>query len=73
MIKEFEGNLDLRIIERKASDDDIISATKVRNLLIADNLDEVKRFVPETTYAFLISDEGKKVIAALKESDHEHP
>lgn len=73
MLQEFKGELDLRIIERKACYDDIISATKVRNLLIEDKLEEVKRFVPETTYAFLISDEGQEVIAALKESDHEHP
>lgn len=73
MLKEFKGKLKLSVIERKANDSDIISATKVRNLLIEDKVEEVKKFVPQTTYDFLISDEGKNIIELLKESQHEHP
>ena len=72
--KEFEGKLTLEILDRKENQDaDIISATKVRNYLIEDDLETVSKFVPQSTYDFLVSDEGKKVIEALKVSHHEHP
>lgn len=72
--QEFADKLVLEVIDRIENDeDDIISATKVRNYLIADDLDAVKKYVPQTTFDFLVSDEGKEVISALKESQHEHP
>ena len=72
--QEFEGKLQLQVIERIGNDDDdIISATKVRNFLIEDDFETVKNYVPKTTYDFLVSEEGKAVIERLKESQHEHP
>lgn len=65
--QEFAGKLDLVILERKENQIDIISATKVRNLLLADDLETIKYFVPPTTFAFLQSDEGKVIIDKLKD------
>ncbi|NLY62983.1 MAG: [citrate (pro-3S)-lyase] ligase [Erysipelothrix sp.] len=70
---EFADKLDLEVIPRLANNEDIISATKIRNFLIADDLNSVKKYVPKTTYDFLVSEAGKAVIMALKESNHEHP
>ncbi|UPU39489.1 hypothetical protein MX850_01510 [Erysipelothrix sp. Poltava] len=64
--EEFKGKLDLEIVDRIGNEESIISATKVRSLLAEENLDAVRHFVPETTFAFFISEEGKQVIAALK-------
>lgn len=71
---EFESKIELHVIDRiENSQHEIISATKVRNFLVQDDLDSVKKMVPDTTYSFLVSDEGKDVIKLLKESTHEHP
>lgn len=64
--EEFKGKLDLEIVNRIGNEESIISATKVRSLLAEENLDAVRPFVPETTFAFFISEEGRQVIAALK-------
>lgn len=72
--EEFEGKLNLKIIERVGNEDnDIISATKVRNFLIDGDFETVKKYVPKTTYNFLVSKEGLKIIDLLRESKHEHP
>lgn len=72
--QEFKDKLELVVIDRVENDDnDVISATKVRNLLINDDLETAKKYVPQTTYDFLVSKEGAKVIEQLKESEHEHP
>ena len=63
---EFKGKLELEIIERFQNETDIISATKVRNMLINDELSRVIKFVPKSTYDFLVSDEGKLVIKKMK-------
>ena len=65
--QEFEGKLALKILERKENQLDVISATKVRNLLIEDDLKTVRYFVPETTLNFLQSDEGQEIINQLKD------
>ncbi len=49
----------LKIIDRLEFDHHVISASKVRELMIHKAYDEVKKWVPEVTYQFLISDDGK--------------
>lgn len=66
------------IIERKqaqlASESDTfaeyISASKVRALLKEDKLEEVKRYVPQTTYDYLVN--AHDIIAALKKHNKAH-
>lgn len=69
--KEFEGKLELEIIERIGNQEDIISATKVRKLLIEDDMDTLKQFAPKTTIEFLQSKEGQEIIEQLKQKHNE--
>lgn len=65
--QEFADKLSLKILERKENKIDVISATKVRKLLLADDLETIRYFVPPTTFAFLKSDEGQAIIQKLKD------
>lgn len=67
--QEFKSKLDLQVIERKENKIDVISATKVRELLVEDDLETIRYFVPETTSQFLKSEEGKAIIKKLKDSE----
>lgn len=59
----------LHIIPRKTdSDSDPISATRVRALMKEDRYDELRLLVPESTYAYIMSDEGKKIAENLKKN-----
>ncbi|CAB1262611.1 (Citrate (pro-3S)-lyase) ligase [Clostridiaceae bacterium BL-3] len=55
-------------IERKKYGDEYISASKVRELIRKGNIEEVKKIVPEATWEFLNSYEGKKVIGKIREN-----
>lgn len=67
MQKVYQGKLELIIIPRLAvASDNIVSATKVRLALKEDRLEDVKNFVPQTTYDFLLTYEGEKVINKIK-------
>lgn len=68
LLEEFKGKLTLEIVERIGNEESIISATKVRSLICDNQLEAVQAFVPQSTYAFLVSEEGAQVIAALKEA-----
>lgn len=62
-----EAGVKLHIFRRKSDDGATpISASRVRALLKDGKLEEVKTLVPETTYAFLASDEGKAIIDQIK-------
>lgn len=65
--EEFDGKLGIKIIERKENERGIISATIVRKLFKEDRLEEIKDYVPASTYEFLLSKEGKEVQEKLKE------
>ena len=58
--------IELRIIERKMFADNIISATKVRELLKKGDIDAVKAYVPNSTYDYLLSEEGKVLIEKIR-------
>ncbi len=62
-----QSGVKLHVFQRK-SDDGVtpISASRVRALLKDGKLEAVKALVPETTYAFLASDEGKAIIERMK-------
>lgn len=55
-------------IPRCQSDGTIISATFVRQKFIEGDFETLKNFVPETTYAFLVSEEGMKLRKQLNET-----
>ncbi|AEC02943.1 [citrate (pro-3S)-lyase] ligase [Parasphaerochaeta coccoides] len=67
MEKEFAGMPRLVVLERIAASGDIISATKVRRMLKDGEMDAVRAYVPETTYAFFLTDAGQKTIEKLRQ------
>jgi len=52
-------------VPRREIKAEVVSASRVRKLLIENKLYELKALVPLTTYKFLISDEGKKIIEKI--------
>lgn len=47
------SSVELIIIERKKIDETVISASKVRELIKNNELEEIKKYVPKTTYDFI--------------------
>lgn len=49
-----------------------ISASRVRQLIKEDNLEEVKKIVPKVTYDFLLTEEGRVIRDRIELSDSPH-
>lgn len=64
--------VEVEIIERCEIENKAISASRVRELLKEDRLEEVRELVPLTTYEFLTSSLGKDIIEKLKLRDLPH-
>ncbi len=65
-------NIEVVEIERKSVEEDIISASKVRQFLKQGEISEVEKFVPKETFEFLQSEMGKEIIKKIKESNNRH-
>lgn len=65
-------NLNLEIIPRKEVNNNIISASLVREYLKKGELEKIKPLVPNTTFEYLISEKGKEVIQRLISSNSVH-
>lgn len=59
-------------IQRKKYDDDYISASRVRELIKSNQLEEVKNIVSDVTWDFLNSESGKEIIERIKNSNSPH-
>lgn len=59
-------------VERESVGDDIISASKVRELIRLGRIEETKKYLPETTYNFIKSKEAEDIIEKIKESKSRH-
>ncbi len=59
-------------IKRKAVDGDIISASKVRELLKKGEFEQVKKYLPVETLELLKSDIGKEIIQKINENNNRH-
>lgn len=59
-------------LERKKYDGQYISASKVRELIKNNKIDEVKSIVPEVTWNFLNSHKGKEIVERIKSSNSPH-
>ncbi|MGX7031479.1 [citrate (pro-3S)-lyase] ligase [Vagococcus zengguangii] len=57
MLEVFGNQLELKIIDRKKIDEQVISATKVREYLRIGNWSKVKQMLPPTTYQYLKNNE----------------
>lgn len=64
--------VEVKLIERKETGDEAISASRVRALLKEGKLEEVRELVPATTFEFLNSEAGVEIIERLKVSDKPH-
>ncbi len=74
VMKEVLPKYDIEVVEvkRKSVDDDIISASKVRELLKHGDVYSVEKYLPIETLEFLKSEEGKEVIKKVKENNNRH-
>lgn len=66
MLKVFGTEMNLVIIPRMEAHGEVISASRVRKYLAEDRVVELKDLVPEDTYQFLISEEGRAIKEKLK-------
>ena len=73
LAKELEGKCELIIVQRLSNQEDVISASKVRQYLAEGEIEKTKAYVPQSTYDFFFTEEGQRVIADLKEENNEHP
>jgi len=65
-------NVEFKIIKRKKSANEIISASKVRQLIHDGKIEETKKFVPKTTYQYLISPQAEPIINKIKTNNARH-
>ncbi|NMM62178.1 [citrate (pro-3S)-lyase] ligase [Clostridium sp. P21] len=59
-------------IERKSYEGNYISASKVRELIKNDQMDQIKKIVPEITWKFLNSNKGKEIREKIRKSNSPH-
>ncbi len=68
-MKKILPKYDIEVVEikRKTVDENIISASKVRELLKQGEIEKVKEYVPTETFEFLKSEMGEYIIKKIKE------
>jgi len=59
-------------IERKSIGEDIISASKVRELIKLGKIEETKKYLPQSTYNFIKSKEAEDIIEKIRNSKSRH-
>ena len=72
MIKKLpENGIKCIVVPRKMNNDgnNIISASGVREAIKKDKMDEIKNMVPECTYKFFSSEEGKNIVKKIQKMD----
>lgn len=69
MIEQGEkGPIQVTEIPRKQVDDQVVSASKVRQWIHDKNLEKVRRYVPETTWDYLCSKEAYPVLESIQKA-----
>ncbi|NCC65296.1 MAG: [citrate (pro-3S)-lyase] ligase [Spirochaetia bacterium] len=56
----------VHILERKQTGDDVISASRVRTLMQEEKFEEVRPLVPDSTWNYLTSEEGRRLFHTEK-------
>ncbi|WHH57839.1 [citrate (pro-3S)-lyase] ligase [Petroclostridium sp. X23] len=59
-------------VERLKKDAEAVSASKVRQLIREDRIEELEKMVPLSTYQYLISPQAKEVIEKIKHTKSRH-
>jgi [citrate (pro-3S)-lyase] ligase len=67
-----QAGVEVIVVERKKLEDKSISASTVRKALSIDDMESLKKLVPETTYEFIRTEEGKKIIEKIKNNNSRH-
>jgi [citrate (pro-3S)-lyase] ligase len=67
-----EHGVEIIELQRKAVGDDLISASKVRQAIKEDRLDDVKEYLPEATREFLFSEASEPIKEKIREMDSRH-
>ena len=62
----------VKMIHRVEADGDIISASKVREMIRQGNWAGIRKVVPESTYRYLTSDAAKEILEKIRRSDSRH-
>ncbi len=73
-LKEVMPKYDVELIEieRNSYEGYYISASKVRELIKGNKIDQIKKMVPEITWKFLNSNKGKEIMEKIQESNSPH-
>ncbi len=74
VMKEILPSYDIEVVEleRKAIDDDIISASKVREFIKIGEIEKAYKYLPIETVDFLKTDEGLDIIEKVKLNNKRH-
>lgn len=74
VLKQVLPNFNIEVVEldRISFLDEIISASKVRELIRNNNLECVKDFVPDAVYAFLESSDASEIINNIRNNENRH-
>ncbi|HMK44180.1 MAG TPA: [citrate (pro-3S)-lyase] ligase [Dissulfurispiraceae bacterium] len=64
--------VDLEVIPRLTSGGGAVSASRVRALMREGKLEQTRELVPDSTYAFLMSEEARPVIRRIQEAGQRH-
>lgn len=62
-------NDNVKIIERKKEGSMVISASLIRKLIKANKLSQVKKYVPEATYNYLLSEKGQRIVKKIQATE----
>ena len=66
-----ENGINCIVVKRKEKSDGngIISASEVRKVIKEGNIENIKNMVPDCTYKFFMSEEGKNIVNIIKKAD----
>ncbi|MBC8014169.1 MAG: [citrate (pro-3S)-lyase] ligase [Sporomusaceae bacterium] len=67
-----QHGIKIKVIERVQVEGEIISASKVREMIRQDDWEAIKKFVPENTYHYLRSAKNKNILEKIHSSNTRH-
>lgn len=63
-----KAGIECIVVPRKQNAGQVISASRVRTAIQAGDFEQVRAMLPESSYHFLMSSEGKKVVEVIKQA-----
>jgi [citrate (pro-3S)-lyase] ligase len=64
--------IEVKVMQRIRTDGEIISASKVRDMIRHEDWEGIKKAVPKTTYKYLVSPEAQKILDRIRNSNSRH-